>query len=366
MTNILTAHNLLIQRGGKPIFCLEELAIRDGEVLALIGPNGVGKSTLLLTLAQIIQPLSGDLIFCNKTLDLKKTLTYRRRIAIMLQDPLLLHSSVFDNVATGLRFRGIPKEQIEDRVMNWLNRLGINHLRDRSAQRLSGGEAQRVSMARSMVLNPEILFLDEPFRALDAPTRARLLADFRTLQTDVSMTTVMVTHDLDEALLLADRVAIILEGGLRQCDSPEKVFNSPSDADVADFVGVETILPGRVVSSKAGHTTVDVDGFLLEVIGETRVDQDVLFCLRPEDITLWVAKDLPLSSARNHLEGEVQSILPQGPLMRISVRCQRRKSKRSFDVNAFITRTSAQEMGIDVGKKIHLTFKASAAHCIPR
>jgi tungstate transport system ATP-binding protein len=156
VTNILTAHDLLVQRGGQAVFCLDALAIREGEVLALIGPNGVGKSTLLLTLAQIIQPLSGDLTFYGTTLNNNNTLAYRRRIAVMLQDPLLLRATVYDNVATGLRFRGLTKDLIKSRVLFWLKRLGISHLCDRYAQRLSGGEAQRVSMARALVLNPEL------------------------------------------------------------------------------------------------------------------------------------------------------------------------------------------------------------------
>ncbi len=366
MNNILTAKNLTIQRGGQPIFCVDEFAVREGEILALIGPNGVGKSTLLLTLAQIIKPITGDLKFNNRTLNFNKTLAYRRSIAVMLQDPLMLHCSVFDNIAIGLRFRGLSKKQIETRVMHWLSRLGIRNLRHRSAQRISGGEAQRVSMARSMVLDPEILFLDEPFRALDAPTRARLMADFRAIQSDGDTTTILVTHDLDEALLLADRVAIILEGGLRQCDSPEMVYSSPSDADVADFVGVETILPGCVNSVNAGHVTVAVDGFFLDAISTAEFNQQVLLCIRPEDITLWVANDLPQSSARNHLAGKVQSILPEGPLMRVSVRCHKGRKQKAFTVTAFITRTSAHEMSIEAGKSVLLTFKASAAHCIPR
>jgi len=366
LTNILTAHDLLVQRGGQAVFCLNALEIREGEVLALIGPNGVGKSTLLLTLAQIIQPLSGNLTFYGAPINNNNNLAYRRRIAVMLQDPLLLRTSVYDNVATGLRFRGLAKDMIKTRVLLWLKRLGISHLSDRNALRLSGGEAQRVSMARALVLNPELLFLDEPFRALDAPTRARLLSDFRAILKEMAMTTVLVTHDLDEALLLADRVAIILKGGLRQCDTPEQVFSAPADADVADFVGVETILPGRVVMASDGQMTVDVGGILLEAIGNAVLDQNVLFCLRPEDITLWVTNDLPLSSARNCLDGEVQSILPQGALMRVSVVCQHDSGKKALTMNALITRSSAQDMRIDLGKKVQLTFKASAVHCIAR
>jgi len=366
MTGILTARNLVVQRSGQAVFHLEALAIHEGEVLAIIGPNGVGKSTLLLTLAQIIQPMGGEIAFHGKPLNANQTLAYRRRIAVMLQDPLLLHDSVFNNVATGLRFRHIAKEKIEAQVMLWLARLGISHLRDRLAQRLSGGEAQRVSLARALVLKPELLFLDEPFRALDAPTRADLLADFRNLLSDMSMTTVLVTHDLDEALLLADRVAIILEGGLRQCDAPEQVFSTPADADVAKFVGVDTVLPGKVTAVDDSQITVDVGGVKLEAVGQFTYGQQVLFCLRPEDITLWATGNLPATSARNLLNGYVESIAPQGALMRVVVLCQGESLENGLRMKVLITRNSAQEMDISLGKKVQMTFKASAVHCIPR
>ncbi|MEN8172286.1 MAG: ABC transporter ATP-binding protein [Chloroflexota bacterium] len=366
MSSILTAGNLILQRSGTEVFTLDSLVVREGEVLAIIGPNGVGKSTLLLTLAQIIEPLSGEIAFHGNPLNTQDTLDYRRQIAVMLQDPLLLNDTVFNNVATGLRFRGTPRRQIEELVMTWLARLGIDHLRDRSAKRLSGGEAQRVSLARALVLNPELLFLDEPFRALDAPTRAGLLADFRILLADVSMTTLLVTHDLDQALLLADRVAIILEGGLRQCDAPEQVFSAPADVGVANFVGVDTVLPGVVTAVESGQMIVEVAGMSLEAVGQFDLGQQVLFCLRPEDITLWAAGKLPATSARNLLTGRVESTAPQGALVRVVVQCQDNGGGKALMVKALITRNSAQEMEISPGKQVQLTFKASAVHCIPR
>ena len=139
----------------------------------------------------------------------------------------------------------------------WLERLGIAHLRSRSARRLSGGEAQRVSLARAFAIQPDLLMLDEPFSALDAPTRMRLMEDFQSLLAETGLTTVFITHDRDEAIFLGDRVAVLLEGGLRQVGTPQEVFTAPLDPQVAAFVGVETILPGEVIASQDGHLVVD-------------------------------------------------------------------------------------------------------------
>ena len=153
-----------------------------------------------------------------------------------MQDPLLFDASVFDNVASGLRFRGIAKEAIRRKVPLWLERLGVGHLAKRRAGQLSGGEAQRVSLARALVLEPQLLLLDEPFSALDPPTRSRLLDDLGALLKETATTTVFVTHDLPEAAQLAGRMAVIIGNRLRQVGSPEVVFASPVDEEVAGFV----------------------------------------------------------------------------------------------------------------------------------
>ena len=174
---ILSVKDLVVNRDDQMVLKVDALEIQQGEVLAVIGPNGAGKSTLLLVLARLLPPSSGQVFFRGKPMDQEDELTYRRRIALVLQEPLLLHRSVFDNVAAGLRFRGLPRAEVKTRTTDWLERLEISPLKDRQGQRLSGGEAQRTSLARAFALQPELLFLDEPFSALDAPTRSRLLQD---------------------------------------------------------------------------------------------------------------------------------------------------------------------------------------------
>jgi len=356
---LLGVHDLIVKRGDQTVLQVGSLDIHEGEVLAVIGPNGAGKSTLLLVLARLLHPQAGEVIFRGSTIEHENDLIYRRRIALVLQEPLLMHQSVFDNVASGLRFRGLPRQVVRQRTDEWLKRLDILQLRNRPAHRLSGGEAQRTSLARAFVLQPELLLLDEPFSALDAPTRSRLLQDLHSLLSQTNITTVFITHDLDEALLLGDRVAVLLGGVLRQVGRPQDVFTAPSDGEVAAFVGVETVIAGKVSASHNGQISVVADGLQLEAVGDVPVGTQVLFCLRPEDITLSTAVSPAISSARNHLSGRIFRMTPSGPLVRVVIDC-------GLPVVALITRGSANEMKLAEGQAVTATFKATAVHLIPR
>ena len=364
MTAILELNDLQLRRGDLTVLEVDVLTIEAGETLAVIGPNGAGKSSLLLALAGLLHPTEGEMRFRGQLIGLKDDLAYRRRIGLVLQDPLLLDASVADNVAAGLRFRHLPRAEIRRRVGEWQERLGVAHLQERPARKLSGGEAQRVSLARAFALQPELLLLDEPFSALDSPTRLRLLEDLQALLTATRMTTVFITHDLDEALLLGDRVAVLLAGRLRQVGRPEVVFAAPADEEVAAFVGVETVIPGHVVASQEGQVIVEGEGLhslRLEAVGELTVGRAVLFCLRPEAVTLWNPPPpgaREQSSARNRLNGHIRRILTQGPLARVTVDV-------GFPLMALVTRASVQEMGLAEGQEVVATFKASAVHLIP-
>jgi tungstate transport system ATP-binding protein len=361
---LVTLRGVEVRRGGQPVLHVDALDIFPGETLAVIGPNGAGKSTLLLCLARLLHPHQGRIEFNGQTLASLDDLAYRRRIALVLQEPLLLDRSVYDNVAAPLRFRGLPKHEVSQRVETWLERLGIAALRQRRASRLSGGEAQRASLARALALQPELLLLDEPFSALDAPTRLRLVTDLHDLLKANPVTTVFITHDLDEALVLGERVALLLGGRLRQVGPPDEIFGAPADEEAALFVGVETILPGRVTAAAEEQIQVDVGGASLYAVGPVAVGQPVLACLRPEDITLWLdGGGLPTSSARNRLVGVVQSLTPRGPLVRVDVALS---AAPKVHLVAYVTRPSAQEMPLAPGVQVTLTFKASAVHLLPR
>lgn len=356
---LLSVKDLEVRRGEQIALQVRSLDIHQGEVLAVIGPNGSGKSTLLLVLARLLLPYRGQIYFRGSPIENEDDLVYRRRIALVLQEPLLMHQSVFDNVSAGLKFRRLPRAEVASRTNNWLNRLDIHHLSHRPAHKLSGGEAQRTSLARAFALQPELLLLDEPFSALDAPTRARLLQDLHELLSQTNITTVFITHDLDEALLLGDKVAVLLGGVLHQVGRPQDVFTAPSDGEVAAFVGVETVISGKVASCQNGQVIVQANGLNLEAVGDLAMGKTVLFCLRPEDITLSIPTSVGMTSARNRLSGRISRMTPSGPLVRVVVDC-------GLSVVALITRGSAQEMKLVEGMAVTATFKATAVHLIPR
>jgi tungstate transport system ATP-binding protein len=360
---LVELRDAVVVRGARPVLTIDDLAITDGATLALVGPNGAGKSTLLLALASLIRLARGALSFRGIPVGRGTELAYRRHIGLVLPDPLLLDTSVFANVAAGLRFRGVPSASVRPRVTEWLERLGVAHLRDRPARQISSGEAQRVSLARALVLEPDLLLLDEPFASVDAATRARLLDDLEGLLRETHVACVIVTHDLDEAVRLGDRMAVMVAGRIRQVDPPERVLAAPFDEDVAAFVGAETRLPGRVVSSEEGIAVVDVGGSQVEAVSALPPGRAVLCCLRPEDVTLWSVGVQPVptmgvSSARNQLTGPVSRMVAQGSLVRVSIDC-------GATLVATITRASAADMGLAEGATVLATFKASAVHLIP-
>ena len=358
-SNLLEISNLTVHRAGRTVLEIPALEIRAGEVLAVIGPNGAGKSTLLLALAYLLKPDTGEIRFHGQAVSAHHELEYRRKIGLVLQDALLLDDTVFNNVAIGLTFRRLPRSEIRTQVNHWLELLGIAGLAQRRARTLSGGEAQRTSLARAFALQPDLLLLDEPFSALDAPTRLALLTDLQALLTETHQTAIFITHDLEEALMLGQRVAVLIGGQLRQSGPPDEVFNTPADPEVAAFVGVETILPGRVTGEQDGLVQVAMDGLQAEVAGSAPTGRAVYLCLRPEDVTLHPAGSVPLSSARNRLKGRITRLTPQGPLVRVTVDC-------GLAVVALVTRPSVRELGLAPGVEVAVTFKASAAHLIQR
>ena len=357
--SLLSIEDLVVQRRQSVVLSVDRLEIEKGNTLAVIGPNGAGKSTLLLAVSRLIHPRAGRILFDGQNIATMDVLAYRRRIALVLQEPLLFNTSVQENVAAGLHFRGMPKMDVNRRVDEWLEKLGISHLRKRHRGQLSGGEAQRTSLARAFALQPELLLLDEPFGALDAPTRSRILDDLHGLLAGTGTTAIFVTHDLNEALVLGQNVAVLLDGRLRQAGSPAEVFASPADAEVAAFVGVETIIPACVSACRDGLVTARADGFTLEAVGEAKEGQEVYLCLRPEDVTLYPAGPRAPSSARNSLEGTVARLGRQGPLVRVVVDC-------GFPLVALVTQSSAEELGLRPGLSVRASIKTSAVHLIRR
>jgi tungstate transport system ATP-binding protein len=233
---MIQIRDLLIQRHGRDVLRIDSLDISRGETLVVVGPNGAGKSTLLLALGHLLEPAHGEILFDGESIFKLDELEYRRRISFVFQDPLLLDMTVEQNVALGLKFRSTPTAEVQERVGRWIKQLGIESLAKRRAGQLSGGEAQRVSLARAFILEPELLLLDEPFSSLDPPTRSKLLEDLSALLLENHRTAIFVTHNLNEAAKLSHRIAVMIGGMLRQVGTVKQIKSAPVDEIVKAFL----------------------------------------------------------------------------------------------------------------------------------
>lgn len=233
---MLKVQKVTWQKNNKTLLENIDFTLHPGECIGLVGPNGSGKSSLLKILAFLESPTSGDIWFQGQHIPKLVSLEIRRRIAIVFQEALLLDTSVWENVAIGLKIRGIPKSEIKKRVTHWLEQFGIAHLAKQSSRSLSGGEAQRVSLARAFALEPDVLFLDEPFSALDAPTKEALRTDLAEIFQTTKVTTVLVSHDFLDIQHLTQRTVLLIQGRVVADASPSKLLSTPQSDEVNQFL----------------------------------------------------------------------------------------------------------------------------------
>ena len=221
---VLRLCGVTVRYGQRVVLELPELTVAPGEVLAVMGPNGAGKSTLLHVAALLRRPQRGEVWIAGERATRRTERTLRRRTAMVLQEPLLFDVSVVANAASGLRFRGVRRCDAEHRAMLWLEQFGVGHLAARNARTLSGGEAQRVSLARAFAVAPELLVLDEPFAALDPATRETIVPELAVQLRETRTAAVIVTHDASEAVALADRLLVLVDGRIAQYERTDVVL----------------------------------------------------------------------------------------------------------------------------------------------
>lgn len=357
---LLEVRNLEVKKGGVKILDIPSLSINKGETLSIIGPNGAGKTTLLQTLSYLIRSFNGEIFYMGKKIDSNQSIfDYRRKISIVFDEPLLFDTTVFNNVALGLKIRRIKKEEIKKRVMDELNRFGIAHLFNRSARTLSAGEARRTGLARAFVTDPDILFLDEPFSTLDSPSRDSIIKDLITIINHKRTTIILATHDRSEAISLSDRIAVMNGGRILQIGKTEEVINHPIDEFVASFVGIDTIISGKVVQKYSGTFIISVDGQEIEAVGEANLGENVVLFIRPENVILSKAVSKGRTSARNVFEGKILRITPLGLFQKVQLDCK-------FPLTAYVTNHSVAELALKEGDKVEASFKATAVSAIKK
>ena len=355
--HLIETKNLSKMYGSKHILKNINLRIESGDAYALIGRSGAGKTTLLRILNLLEKPTSGEIWMDGSQLIHKRnsSLETRRKMAFVLQKPVVFNTSVYNNVAAGLKWRRKNKLTIRDEVERILEMMELTAFKDRNARTLSGGEAQRVALARAMVIQPQVLLLDEPTANLDPLSTSRIETSISRIIDEFDTTVIMATHDMTQGQILANKMAVLINGELVQEGSPRDIFYTPSDKSVARSVGIENVLDGMVNTNTEGIAVICIHGNPIEAVSDHPVGTTVSVCIRPEDIT--ISKTRASSSARNCYSGSIKRISEFGPLARIELDC-------GFNLVALITKSSAQELELEKGKRVYAFFKATAVHVI--
>ena len=318
-----------------------DLSIKPGEFVALLGPSGCGKTTALRALSGLETINSGRILIDGE--DVASVPTNKRDMGMVFQSySLFPHMTALENVEFGLRMRKVAAAERRTRAAEALDMVGLSTFGTRFAHQLSGGQQQRVALARALVTRPRVLLLDEPLSALDAKVRVSLRDEIRRIQTELGITTVFVTHDQEEALAVADRVAVMKDGVIEQIGTPEELYSRPSSAFVADFVGLSNRVPADLKSG-----VVHVHGSKLDLLGEELADGPVTAYIRPEDIAIdskGIAGTVVSSSFLGSLR-RTQVVLADGSLLSVQHDVDRRPA---------------------AGDAVHLRLKGSAVSAVPR
>lgn len=326
------------------------LDIDQGEYFIILGPSGAGKTLLLEIIAGIWKPDKGKIHI--KGLDFTKAPPEKRGIGIVYQDYMLFpHKTVYENIAFGLKLRNYSTGDIESKVKELMELLDIEKLSNRYPRTLSGGEKQRVAIARAIIIQPNVLLLDEPLSSLHKHAQKEVIGELKRINKAFGITILHVTHNFDEALALADRIAIMNKGRICQVGTPDSIFRKPESKFVADFVGVENLIKGTAGEFNEGVTPIKTGS--LTIYSVTKKQGDVYMSIRPEDITISIEKIS--SSARNMIKGRVKEIVDVMSLIHLVI-----DAGELFTV--FMTRKSFNDMQINVGMHVWMNFKASAVH----
>jgi len=326
------------------------LEINEREYFIFLGPSGSGKTMLLELIAGMWLPDSGKIFMDD--IDITMFPPEKRGVGFVYQNYMLFpHKTVFENIAFGLNIRKVDKKEIQLQVEEMMKLFGITKLSNRLPRTLSGGEQQRTALARALIIHPKVLLMDEPLSALDRITREELIKEFKRIHKKFEVTIIHVTHNFDEALQLADRIAIIKEGKVSQVGNTDEVFRHPKDEFVADFVGTENIIKGIAREGEYNLTIVDTGN--IEIKSTEVKTGRVHATIRPEDITL--SNENVSTSARNVFKGYIKEIYDLGTIIKLTIDI-------GEPIVLVLTRQSFLDLELNVGKEIFVYFKATAVN----
>ncbi|HEX6146372.1 MAG TPA: ABC transporter ATP-binding protein [Acidimicrobiia bacterium] len=286
------------------------LRIEDGEFFSLLGPSGCGKTTTLRLIAGFERPDAGAIMIDGA--DQASIPPHKRPVNTVFQSYALFpHMDVAENVAFGLRYQDVGKTEERAKVGAALERVRLTGMESRKPTQLSGGQQQRVALARSLVLNPSVLLLDEPLGALDAKLRKALQVELKTLQEDLEITFIYVTHDQEEALTMSDRIAVMSAGRVEQLGTPSEVYETPTSSYIADFLGISNLMPAL----STGPGRIAVAGREMTCVPTGAVSGAVTVCIRPERVELHP----PSFVGDNTLSGDIERVIYAGALLNVLV-----------------------------------------------
>lgn len=330
------------------------LAVKSGELIALLGPSGCGKTTTLRMIGGFVDVTSGNISIGGR--DITNLPPNRRNMGFVFQNYALFpHMTVGQNVAFGLEMRKLSKSDIDRKVKLALERVRLEKMIDRLPKQLSGGQQQRVALARALVIEPDVLLLDEPLSNLDAALRHEMKTEIRQLQRSLGLTTILVTHDQDEAISTADRMVLMRNGRVEQIGEPSAIFDRPASRFTAEFMGIPNLLRGRM---KADNLFELEDGFQLRLEGQKKIIGDATLALRPESLA-FVTQGAETSA--NVLKGQIQLVGYHGTTVEYRVR-----TSNEIDLT---TRVPAPALGgaqiLPVGTSVDICWPASAGTLVP-
>lgn len=331
------------------------LEVKQGEYFVILGPTGSGKTLLLELIVGLYIPNKGKIFIEGK--DITYEVPEKRNLGFLYQDySLFPHFSVRKNIEYGMKLRNMSKPEIDNKLKELSKMFKIQNLMHRDVTTLSGGEQQRVALARALATNPKVLLLDEPFSALDENTKANLISEMKELHRKEGITFIHVTHSQEEAMILADRIGIIMNGTIVQVGTPEEIFYKPKTKEIARFVKIENIWEGKVIEKRNEEIVIEIKGKkIVAISNHFKVGDEVRLIIRPEDVVIGKGN----TSARNVFKGVVSDVIKHGFYNIVRIDC-------GFQVEAAVTKQSIENLNIKEGKNINIFFKATSIQVIKK